>query len=181
MRQTLNEWLWFVVAGCLFLWPSFSFAGSAKPPPCEMYKAIAEDVMMFRDKGYSLEYVDSMINQNQEQHVIDNMKSIIEQGYVWPRGREDFKDWIYQMCKAKGWQSQAYIEMHPVASSQKLYCENIATVAESMERDFQFRDIRPEHFKNEGQAKLAMEVEHCVNNREQVRACVMRRCLGSNL
>jgi len=70
------------------------------------------------------------------------------------------------------------------ASSQKIHCEMGGDAAESMARGFDNSEFTPEHFQNEFERAIAGHVVACrkgpEREGEQLRACVVRRCMGGS-
>lgn len=152
---------------------------------CMEYRNVAGDVMVFRHRGFSQEQVIGSVRDELPKHFRDRVKSVIEEGYKWPRGDEDFRVYVFLECVKNRWQSSAVADQEVSApspqhlhhvKSQKFACENIAATAEHMEWEFKNTEIRPEHYVNHG--VLARLVARCMKDKEVVRACVMRYCMG---
>lgn len=101
---------------------------------------------------------------------------LIEEAYAAP----DVKKWFHGYWdRCMGEQSTSENGAFLRVKGQKMHCEVIAAASEAIERDSQSTEFRPEHYVN--QPWLARAVDRCIKAGEKVRACVIRRCLGSSV
>lgn len=63
------------------------------------------------------------------------------------------------------------------ASSQRLYCDSAAKVAESMLSGFRNSDFKPEHIVNAHQRRIADWAMACEKSARTLRECVIDRCM----
>lgn len=169
------------VLGALVVSPVF--AGSGTTPEMRACYAKLMDHYVIADarmKGMTKGELIAAAQEKLEAERQTRALELIEQAYA----AEDAKAWFHGYwlpCLEGGPDKTNFqrIAFEIAASSQKLYCDAVADVAESMARDFAGSEFRAEHYQNDFQQELAKRVTACQKAGEPVRACVIRRCMGA--
>lgn len=161
------------------------YAGSAnvQQRECMSWAMFAGRVMTLKHKGIPSQHVLSVMFgvADVPEAAHNRIVAIVAEGYVWPRGDEDYQTWTFGQCM-QGWPQTPESSSDAGAffrrtKGQKLYCENRLPFARLIARDLATLKIEQLSFASERDTRTAKDVDWCIKAGQELDACVQRRCM----